>query len=843
MGKTRSLVYSILVVAAGACSDTSGCNTQPLPGGALPADQTIEGGAQIRVTRQGFQKLTAVVPGLINQQIGNGLCVPQGSTSGAGYCFQNDGQCTPGCKVDLQLNQTTFIATNPNTLSIRIALDLDTTVPIDPPSWCFGCSQCYIDAYTNPFFAGDDISGVADIEMVADASTGELDVRLARIRNVNLDGVTLNGRGGSFCDATAWFADFFKTYFAQQIVDYFTPRLNDMIRNYIPDPLGIEGIMDVGPLLAGISPGTKGTLEARIIPGGYVAIDPTAQGLSLGVITGINSDEDTSTRSASLDSEPALCVPPIGAPSFGGAPWSLPTTSRNTFAMAAAPAFSGSPDPNGSDLSVGISETSLDLIGHHAVASGVMCLGIGTTVVPQLNVGTFGILVPSVAELASEDGNDPLMVVTRPQKDIDFSIGDNTPQSPAITIHLRDFELDVYPFLYERYIRAFTMNATLDIGVNLEFEKPPNGPWRIKPTLVGLGANQVTVKVLNNDFLAESKSQLEGALPSVFDLLTSQLTIPPVDLPTFAGFEIVNPSIAKVTSPQDDFLALNASLNVTVMMRELAQNDRFMAAAVDQIERTIRPEQARAQGTARMHDVDVPKPEAIRAALAQTGGALPTVTIDVDRVDARGRELEWSWRIGNGMWRPYSSAAPLVIADRAFAWQGEYAIGLMTRVKGEPSTASDEQVLAVTIDSVGPHVVKDKTAWEDGDYQLRGWDVVSGRAIKIAFGRLGDDAPRTEWQTGGTAMLTRAAVDALAVDGELVVFLVDEQGNQTIATVAPFHGQAGQSGCNCDSGGSPAGTWSLALVVLLLLRRRRGILVRDANRRARRARRLRPDRV
>ena len=65
---------------------------------------------------------------------------------------------------------------------------------------------------------------------------------------------------------------------------------------------------------------------------------------------------------------------------------------------------------------MGISETTLDLAGHHLVTSGAMCLGVGTSFINQLNVGTIGILVPSLAELQSDNGNDPLLLVTRPQQ-------------------------------------------------------------------------------------------------------------------------------------------------------------------------------------------------------------------------------------------------------------------------------------------------------------------------------------------------------------------------------------------------------------------------------------------
>lgn len=786
MLRTTGWLSIFALVVTSACSDTAGCGTTPLPSGALPATQTLEGGAQIRVTRQGFLKLTGVVPDLINAQLGDGLCVPAGSESDIDYCYETQGQCAPGCLVNLALNQTQFVATNATTLTLRIDIAADATIPVDAP----GFDPCYL------FANGDHLYGDADIELVPDPTTGALTVTVTQIRNLDLSRLNITGSSG-FCSGASAFAGFLKTYFAQTLADYMTPTVNDLIQSYLPDPLGIEGVVDLGGLLAAISPGTQAGLETRIVPGGFATVFGNSQlqitGATLGVITGFNSDRDPLTRDPGNDSEPALCVPPISPPVLSAPPYNLTPTTRGTFLLPAAPGFSGSPDPLGRDLSIGISEMMLDLLGHHAVASGAVCLGIGTSLVPQLNVGTFGVLVPSVAELGNDEGTDPMLLVTRPQRAIDFSIGDNNAQSPALTIHLHGVEIDVYAFLYERYVRTFTMSATLDVGINLEFERPVDSPWQVKPTLVGLGSSDVEITVLNNQFLAEGRAQLEGALPSVFDLLVSQLDIPAIALPTFAGFEISSPSVGKVTSPETTFLSINANLDL---------------AAVPAV-------QLKAAGKATLAGVDTPRIEMIRAALAnEPGGALPRVTFVVDATDQLGRPLEWSWRIGNGLWHPYTDAAPLVISDRAFAWQGEYTIGLMSRVRGEPSTASGETTIPVTIDSVGPHVAK-RSGWTDDRFVVHGWDVVGKRAIQIAFGRPGDDVPRTAWTAGATAQLSHADLADLGVDGEVAVFLEDTQGNRTM-TVLAFHGQAGASGCSCASGSTGSNGSTLVLVLLTL---------------------------
>ena len=71
--RTRwNLVLSALfILASGACGSAGGCGAcstvQPLPGGRLPADQTVEGGAQLRVTPHGIATITTIVKPLLDQ--------------------------------------------------------------------------------------------------------------------------------------------------------------------------------------------------------------------------------------------------------------------------------------------------------------------------------------------------------------------------------------------------------------------------------------------------------------------------------------------------------------------------------------------------------------------------------------------------------------------------------------------------------------------------------------------------------------------------------------------------------------------------------------------------------
>ena len=815
------VISTLFVLAMGACGNFGSCGAcstvSPLPGGTLPADQTVEGGAQIRVTPQGFTKLTSVLPGLVNQQLAAGFCIAKGSALGADYCFENHDQCQPGCKVNVHLNSLQTSVTSGQRLNIKIDANADTQIRIDPPIF----SACTLSLTANS------VKADLDVLFGIDPTSGELTIHLDRINSTDLSGVNFSG-----CSVISFLAnlvvDILDSFLGDFVIQLLTPTIDNLIQGFLPNPLGIAGMMDVGKALAGVSPGTDALMEARIVPGGYVNL--VGNGMSLGVITGLNADEDPSTRQPGLTSEPNLCVPPIPAPNFAAPPASLPKTTRQTFSLGVANEFNGSPEPAGADIAMGISETTLDLAGHHMVTSGAMCLGIGTSFINQLNVGTISLLVPSLATLQSEQGNDPLLLVTRPQRELDFTIGDNTDTSPAITIGISHMEVDFYAFLYERYVRAFTMDLTMNVGVNLDFEQPAGMPAVIKPKLVGISSSEVQVDVLNSQFVKETPDMLEAVLPSVFDLVTPLLgQLPDIQVPSFAGFALQNLSIQHVTTTQDDFLALYAGLAPGFAMKALAKQDHFAAAAVHQLEQGVLAQGPASTGTAQLVRVTTPDPTTVRAALAKhPGGAMPEVVFQVDRFDTLGRELEWSYNLNGGLYHPFvrPTEAQLRIADRAFAWQGKYTIGLTSRVVGDYHTVSAEQRVPVIIDSVGPQVFGDKITIDGDAAIIPIFDIVSEHDVKYAFGKPGSDAPESAW-FDGSVRATRADLAPYLVGGELVIYAKDQAGNTTIALVNPFHGQPGEGGCMCGTSRSPT-TGGLLLAVLvggvLFVRRKRRVL-------------------
>ena len=195
--RINSLLSIVFITAMGACGNFGGCgacgSTGPLPGGKLPTDQTIEGGAQIRVTPAGFDKLTSILPGIANQALSNGFCVGKqsfgftdpifGTFTGVRACNQNSGSgCNPGCKINTSLNNNglTLEVTSFGTLRVNLSMTASTHIVIGGYVADLGGS-CTMDITSNNF------GGSFDVALGVKQSNGELDLHLQQVNAFNLN--------------------------------------------------------------------------------------------------------------------------------------------------------------------------------------------------------------------------------------------------------------------------------------------------------------------------------------------------------------------------------------------------------------------------------------------------------------------------------------------------------------------------------------------------------------------------------------------------------------------------------------------------------------------------------
>ena len=504
-----------------------------------------------------------------------------------------------------------------------------------------------------------------------------------------------------------------------------------------------------------------------------------------------------------------------------------------------ADAFTGSPDPS-ADFVAGVSETVLDLAGHHVITSGALCTGLGSELVPQLNVSTISLLLGRAwAPIIGDESNAPVLLQIRPLRALDFAIGEGTEESPSLQLAVSELEIDFYAFVLERYVRAFTANIAVDLGVNLVPTTTEDGAPALMPMLIGLDTQNIRVTALNDEILDQQEGQLETVLPAVLDLALPLVTgaIPAIELPDIVGFRLENIGISKVTTSEDDFLAVQAMLNPSPALSLLATKYPSVRESMAKASSAFKASE-RADTVAQLREVRVPAPEIIRAGLAgQPGGEIPQIAIDVESRDAQGRELEWTWNIDGGMWRQFTRAAPLVIQDRALVWQGHHEIGVRARVVGDYRTLDlDPVYIPVVIDSAPPTIHTERAAIVSGKLTVPASDIVTPReAIEMAFGHPGDSEPATDWLRGPIAI---DEVRHLAKNGVVMVYARDEIGN-TSSQELDLDSLSGigeqPSGCGCSAGstsaGGAAGALFLAALTLLLLGagRQRARLLRVAH--------------
>lgn len=855
-----STVLVLFGVGCGSAGGGGGCgglrplpsaNNQPDPAPlGLPTDQVIEGGLQARITKPGLDKLTGALVNLIKGQLGSGLCAVReqdlvgdpGSLVHLVACDATHAECPDnhkGCVANIVINSvkvsvpdsTTPVITIDTTLDYHFGLYLDYRYAI-------GSGSCTMDInnghYTDAGKAPVHI--IANIELGTDPATGELTLHL---QTPQIPSIDLQANGCGFLgDAFSILGDFLSSTLGNILINFVVgllqPQLDALLQSFLPKPLGLAGVLDTGNLLASFHPPKDANLEMFIVPGGYVATK--GGGLNLGVMSGVNSDRDETTRQPGMTSEPSLCVPVRPTPELAQAPWNLPyNAARKDYLLSPANEFSGMPDPtdamgNTQDVAIGLSRTFLDLVGFHAYNSGTLCLDIGGDAIPQLNAGTLSVIVGSLGNIL-EDQKAPLALVLRPQTPIDFTIGAGDMNDPLLHIGINDMRIDFYGWIEERYVRLLTLGVDINVGLNLTVTKTADGKPAIQPMLVGVDAKNVTIRVSNTDLLQEKPEDLAAVFPSLINIATGALggAIKPIALPAVAGFSLDGLKIQRVQTSQDDFIGIFGTIVAATPSPLIDWSD----PAHPQLAGSLHT-------TARVTEVRVPKPVELQALFADklgVKGARPMVKLALDAGGNDGREVEWAWRVDGGMWRPWTRDPSPVLSDDAFLLQGHHRIDVRSRVVDQWSTESQPVSLDVLIDSVAPELHPARDEKDHALLDLGGFDLVSD-AAKLKYAWLGADGKATPWTSDATMPWSEALAVTDNGKKQLVLYAVDEAGNVGQGAFdlgsLGFHGRTtapSPSGCNCDVGGhgdggagARGGFVALALMALVFLRRQKRAL-------------------
>jgi MYXO-CTERM domain-containing protein len=872
----KGLLYSAALLAVtqpacgASCSLTGGIQPLPSP---LPRETILENGIQVRITNQGFDFIEANLTEIIGGLLGNSICLPQDIDPGIplvnNLCPSDpiDGPAltcedgTPGCPLSLRVKEPLFTldqAGNGNAL-LRAVLLLDLgngaaeqvqgSCVLEPPidEDCNGV-QCdcaegriNIDIDLNPFGAGSTCDVVVAARDLRVDATLSLSVNAQRqlavaIDDVNLDDIVSDfeisvfeeNRGDPDFFSQCGTADFGQSLIVglfDLVAGLFEDQLVDLLGGFItdalPNPPGIEGIIDIGGLFSGLGLPIpiKGNLEMSLVAGGYAKTetslnnlggDPNQRGLSLGLRTGVNSDF-TPANAADGRSTPNPCVRTL-VPPLLGVPSQVVAGERflertGEFAQNVIPLTTTS-----YDIGLGVSEAFLDSFGFHAFNSGILCLNIGSDVLGAdiFSSDTLAILLPSIRNLArTPDGTLPLALLLRPQNPLDFSIGEGGAGSPLLTLQFNQLELDIYTVVDDRPVRLFTASTSFGLGVDIATD-PVAGT--IIPTIDTNQLAGLEITITNSELLSEDPDSIGALIPTLLNVALPLLAniIGPIAPPNLFGFTLdlgatsfqrVQANLGQIGNP--DFLGVFAGLNF----------DPFGAGAK-------RVEEIPAITKADLVRLDLPSDFTLTHKLSAE--EWPGVALALDGSHPEGA-LEWQHRVDGGIWSPFSTKANPTIRDPRFLLQGEHKIEVRSRQVGKPGTLDNEITeIPVLIDTIAPEL---SLSLVDGGVRAAFKDVGTPRKKLVAEYR----ADASEW----AALPADGNIPAEALEGSLTVEvrIRDAAGHETLRSldrvqlaVSPLAAACSVSPAENDA--SNGALWfGLALLGAVVLVRRKGAIV------------------
>ncbi|WP_231511877.1 hypothetical protein [Chondromyces apiculatus] len=566
--------------------------------------------------------------------------------------------------------------------------------------------------------------------------------------------------------------------------------------------LGADGNINLGQLLASISPGTKGGLDFLFAAGGqsdrgdgrgWGDLNPIQGGATLGL--------------------------------YGGAE---PMPQSNCVKLSELPLPAGIPIPDellaneipnwpaeiaGPHVGIALSERFTNYAMSGVYNSGLLCLAITSDAIPLISSGTLSLLIPGVDSLALQKEKQSVAIVVRPGTPprLTFGNGTSLETDPLVRLQLDQASFDFYLWSTDRYIRFMTATYDLDVPVNLEVT-----PEGLVPVLEDIGVNngKVTNSALLNadpNAIAQGLAELisgqvgqalgggidpidiNGSLAS----LGLTLTIPPtVDGQGSAG-------LRKLTKGSDNYLGIFASFGLATPA----------ALTVSDTHAVVKSKEVEAEGL-RLPTISRDNAPKVRLVMGSD-------------LDDGSRAMEYQVRVDNGVWRPFTRERIIDVQDSWLRLQGRHVISVRSRIAGEPLTLDPTPAeVEVLVDQEAP-VIQVGEVDEAGRAKLVIQDHVSGAERAEVRFRL-DGGEWSSWQRASEV----GAIEVGEAD-DVEVEARDEEGNLGTSQQALIRGRVGSggdAGCGCEVAGGTTRTggaagWLAGLVLAAFgarLRRRRG---------------------
>ncbi|WP_235879705.1 MYXO-CTERM sorting domain-containing protein [Polyangium aurulentum] len=571
--------------------------------------------------------------------------------------------------------------------------------------------------------------------------------------------------------------------------------------------LGTDGHVDLGGLLASVSPGTKGGLDVLFAVGGPGKRDDNS-GHAWGDLNPIGGGATLGMYGGAEPMPLSGCVPFSDMPAPVGIPIPDEITANTVTDWPA--------DIAGPHVGIAVSERFANYALNGMYNSGLLCLGISTETVPQLSSGTLSLLAASLKDLGLQREQQQVALVIRPGKppSVTFGNGTNLESDPLVRVKLEQASFDFYIWSLDRYIRFMTATFDLEVPVNLAVT--PDG---LLPVLEKI--NVTNGKVTNSELLREDPAVVAAALQGLIGGLAGQFLggINPIDLSDAlgsVGLTLTIPEtvegkgsagLRRLSKGQDNYLGIFATLGI-------APAQPFAPAkAVDTDARVISKEIDKA---------------AFRIATARPENA-PVVTLQMSSpLDTGAQAVEYSYRVDRGAWHPFTRERIVDVRDEWLRLQGKHVISVRSRIAGQPQTLDETPAeVEVVIDAEAPAIAVGEVG-EGNKVALDVRDRISGGDEPLVRYRL-DDGMWSEWKLASE--LARVDVGEAS---DIAIEAKDAEGNIAEAQQALIRGKILESaeGCGCSVVGedrpSSKAAWLFALGML-------GMVLRFGRRRSAKA--------
>ena len=550
----KLLVLAALLASYACGSDGGGCGgcdcaaNSPYPAQAPAVDNAV----QVRLARPGLDFIENNLDAIVGDLLGTGLtfCVPEGQDPRLCDVRTCPSTGELGCELSLEIEDVQIDAVEPNQLNVTVTIG-----GLDPMTDFLEVnllSNCLIRLGTD-----NGLPATLTATLVTDPTTGDVSVEIdPNSIAIDFDRLTIDIDGATILDFVicegidlATELDFLREILFGVVDgllgDMIGPLLNEFLclpceqqadcpngsqcadldgtmtcvevatGQCVPQPLGIETLVDLGALLSSVSPGLEAELNVLVKANGLAK--SVNGGATIGFRGGTYADK-------------AECVPVVPPPLQLSVPES--TVLQGNMTPAGQPFHVG----------VGISKAFFDEALWGVFNSGALCLAVGTEVSDFISTGTFGLFLPSLGDLT--DGNAPMLLRFEPSEPPTMNIGAGTidPDTgeliePLLTLVWPNLNIDFFAFIDQRMVRLFTLNTTLELPLGLAIGE--EGLEILLPD--DLGDLFQTVDVRNSEILTETPESLEATFPSLIDVALGLLggdLLSPIALPDLAGFQL-----------------------------------------------------------------------------------------------------------------------------------------------------------------------------------------------------------------------------------------------------------------------------------------------------------------